>query len=365
MRRPALALAAILAAVLPARADIVIGVAGPMTGEFAPLGAQMRAGVEQAVADVNAAGGVAGQKLTLEVADDGCNAKKADAAASALAAKGAVMVVGHLCLKASLAGSAVYATEHVIEISPGTTFAKYTDDRPSPGIFRLCGRDDAEGAFAGAMIARRFASQNIAVIDDGTAYGKSLADAAASAIDAAGRPIVLRDAYTPGAKEYNTLASRIAAASADVVYLGGSNPEAAIIAKSVKERNAAVTIVGGDALLTSDYPDLAGVAAEGTLVTYPADARSFPEATAVAAALKAKGTEPAGYTLPAYAAVQTWAAAATAAGGAEFDKVVAALHSSPFNTVIGSVAFDEKGDLRDPRYDWYVWKDGDYAPAGF
>jgi branched-chain amino acid transport system substrate-binding protein len=350
---------------LPAHADIVVGVAGPMTGEFAPLGAQMRSGVEQAIADINAAGGIAGQKLALEVADDGCNAKKADAAATALAAKGAALVVGHLCLKASLAGAAVYATEHVVEISPGTTFAKYTDDRPGPGIFRLCGRDDAEGAFAGAMIARRFAGHNVAVIDDATAYGKALADAAAGALDTAGEPVVLRDTYTPGAKEYNTLASRVAAASADVVYIGGSNPEAAIIAKSIKDRVPAVTIVAGDALLTPDYADLAGDAAEGTLVTYPADPRRFPEAANVAAAFAANNIDPVGYTLPAYAAVQVWAAAAAAAGGTDFDKVVAALHGGPFATVIGPVAFDERGDLRNPAYDWYVWKGGDYAPAGF
>jgi branched-chain amino acid transport system substrate-binding protein len=364
MRRLAFALA-ILFAALPARADIVIGVAGPMSGAFATLGSQMKAGAEQAVADLNAAGGINGEKLALEAMDDACNARKADAAASALAGKGAAMVVGHLCLKASIAGAAVYAAERVIEISPGTTFAGFTDDRAGPGIFRLAGRDEAEGTFAGAMIARRFAARNIAVVDDTTAYGKSLADAAAAALDAAGKQIVLRDTYTPGARNYDTLVSRIAAAAVDVLYLGGANPEAAIIAKAMKARGLATTIVSGDALLTPDYAGLAGDAAEGTLVAYPADPRRFPEAAAVAAAFAAKSVDPVGYTLPAYAAVQVWAAAAKIAGGTDFDKVVAALHGGPFATAIGSVAFDDKGDLRDPRYDWYVWHGGDYVPAGF
>ncbi len=362
---PIAILAAIVAAAGTARADVVIGVAGPMTGEFAPLGTQMRAGVEQAVADVNAAGGVNGEKLALEVVDDACNARKADAGANALARKGAVFVVGHLCLKASIAGAAVYAAEHIVQISPGTTFAGFTDDRAGPGVFRLAGRDDAEGTFAGTMIAKRYAANNVAVVDDTTAYGKALADAAAAALDGAGKQIVLRDTYAAGGKEYNTLVSRLQAAAVDVLYLGGSNPEAAIIAKAMKTRGMATIIVAGDALLTPDYADLAGDAAEGTLVAYPSDPRRSQAASAVVAKFAARNIDPVGYTLPAYAAVQAWAAAAKVAGGIGFDKVVAALAGGSFSTAIGSVAFDEKGDLRDPRYDWYVWRGGDYAPAGF
>lgn len=358
-------LAAMLAAAGAAHADVVIGVAGPMTGEFATLGGQMRVGAEQAVADINAAGGVNGEKLALEVVDDACNARKADAGANALAAKGTALVVGHLCLKASIAGAAVYAAERIIQISPGTTFAGFTDDRAGPGVFRLCGRDDAEGAFGGAMIARRFAAGNIAVIDDTTAYGKALAEAAAATLDGAGRPIALRDSYAPGGKDYGTLVSRLQAADVTVLYLGGSNPEAAIIAKAMKARGMTATIVAGDALLTPDYAQLAGDAAEGTLVAYPSDPRAVPAAAAVVAAFAAKNVDPVGYTLPAYAAVQVWAAAAKVAGSSDFDRVTAAIAGGSFPTVIGNVAFDEKGDLRSPAYDWYVWQGGDYAPAGF
>jgi branched-chain amino acid transport system substrate-binding protein len=359
------AIAAILLAALPARADVVIGVAGPMSGELAPLGQQMRDGAAAAVADINAAGGVNGQKLVLQAGDDGCNARTADAVANDLAAKGAVMVVGHLCLKASIAGAAVYAADGIVEISPGTTFPGFTDNRAGPGIFRLAGRDDAEGTFAGNMIAARFSGRNVAVVDDATAYGKALGDAAAAALDAAGRRIALRDAYTPGAKDYATLVSRIAAAGVEVLFLGGSNPEAAIIARALKARGLAVTIVSGDALLTPDYLSLAGDAVNGTLVAYPADPRRLPSAAAAVATFRAKGIDPAGYTLPSYAAVQAWAAAATAAASTGFDKVSAALQGGPFATVIGNVAFDSRGDRTAPAYEWYVWQGGDYVPAGF
>jgi branched-chain amino acid transport system substrate-binding protein len=133
----------------------------------------------------------------------------------------------------------------------------------------------------------------------------------------------------------------------------------------MKSRGMTTAIVAGDALLTQDYADLAGEAADGTLVSYPGDPRTIPAAAGVAAAFAAKGVDPVGYTLPAYAAVQAWSAAAKATASTDFDKVAGALAGGTFDTVIGSVSFDEKGDLRGPRYDWYIWKDGDYAPAGF
>ena len=271
-----------------AHADIVIGVAGPMTGEFAVLGAEMRDGAAQAVADINAAGGVNGEQLTLEVMDDGCTAKKADAVANQLAGKGAVMVVGHLCLKASIAGAAVYAAERIVEISPGTTFPKFTDERPGPGIFRLCGRDDAQGAFAGNAIAERFPDKKIAVIDDRTAYGAALAEAALGAMNAAGAQGILRDSFDPGAKEYVALVSHLQAAAVDVLYLGGSDPEAALIAREIRSGGMGAIIVAGDALLDNDYAKLAGDAADGTLVSYPADARQSPGAASVVATFAAK-----------------------------------------------------------------------------
>ena len=107
--------------------------------------------------------------------DDACDAKTADAVANQLAGKGVAMVVGHLCLAASIAASTVYAGNKIVEISPAITYPKYTDERPGPGIFRLAGRDDQQGIVAGDFIATRYADKRIAIVDDNSAYGKGLA----------------------------------------------------------------------------------------------------------------------------------------------------------------------------------------------
>jgi branched-chain amino acid transport system substrate-binding protein len=357
-------LAVPLAAPQIAAADVVIGVAGPMAGELAPLGAEMRDGAAQAATDINAAGGVLGQQVTVETVDDGCTAKKADAVANQLAGKGALLVIGHLCLQASMAGAAVYAAEHIIEISPGTTFAKFTDERAGPGVFRIAGRDDAEGAFAGAAIATRFPTARVALLDDGTGYGKALADGAATALAAAGKAVAMRNAYTPGQKDYASIAGQLAASSIDVVYFGGSDPDVGTIVAGMHDQGMHATVMAGDALYDDDYGRLAGAAAEGTLVSFPADHRKDSAAASVVATFTARGEDPAGYVLPAYAAVQVWAAAVAAAKSTDFDEVAAAIQAGTFQTVIGPVSFDAKGDITHPAYDWYVWHDGGFAAAG-
>jgi branched-chain amino acid transport system substrate-binding protein len=136
----------------------------------------------------------------------------------------------------------------------------------------------------------------------------------------------------------------------------------AAIAKEMKAQAVSATIMGGDTLMTDEYWQTAGAAAEGTLVTFPPDARQDRRAEGIVAEFRDAGIEPDGYTLCTYAAVQVWADAATAAGSIDFDKVVPAIAAGSFDTVIGTVRFDQKGDSTLPGYVVYVWHDGKYAP---
>jgi branched-chain amino acid transport system substrate-binding protein len=92
----------------PARAEILIGVAGPMTGKDAWFGAQMERGAGMAVADLNAAGGVLGQQIRLITVDDFCDPEQAVAAARKLVSDGVIFVVGHYCSHSSIPASEIY-----------------------------------------------------------------------------------------------------------------------------------------------------------------------------------------------------------------------------------------------------------------
>ncbi|MEZ5652211.1 MAG: branched-chain amino acid ABC transporter substrate-binding protein [Burkholderiaceae bacterium] len=344
------------------QAEIVIGTAGPMTGQYASFGQQMKAGAEQAVADINAAGGVLGQQLKLTVGDDACDPKQAVAVANQAAGQGVVFMAGHFCSGSSIPASAVYAEEGVVQISPASTNPKFTDERPNPsgGTYRVCGRDDQQGAVAGEFLATKMKGKRVAFVHDKTAYGKGLADATKAAYEAAGGKPALYEAYTAGEKDYTALVSKLKNESIDVLYVGGYHTEAGLMARQMRDQGMKTTLVSGDALVTDEYWSITGDAGEGTLMTFSPDPRKNPAAANLVKTFRAKNIEPEGYVLYTYAAVQTWAQAVKAAGTTDYAAVVKALNSGNFETVLGKVAFDGKGDVSLPGYVFYEWHNGKY-----
>jgi branched-chain amino acid transport system substrate-binding protein len=366
LRRSLLAAAATLGIALtmaagPAAAQIQIATVGPMTGEYAAFGQQMKAGAEQAVADINKAGGVLGQQLTLNIGDDACDPKQAVSVANQMAAKGVKLVAGHYCSGSSIPASKVYGEEGILQISPASTNPKYTDEG-SWNTFRVCGRDDEQGKVAGTYLAKEFKGQKIAILNDNSAYGKGLADETAKALHAAGGKETLAAAYTPGEKDYSSLVSRLKQAGVTVIYVGGYHTESGLIIRQAKEQGMNATLVGGDALVTNEFWQIAGDAGNGTLMTFPADPRLRKTAADVVAAFKAKNIDPEGYVLYTYAAIQIWAEAAKKANSIDPKKVAAALKANPnWPTVLGGISFDKKGDVTTSDYVFYIWKNGSYA----
>ena len=360
MLKAGIALSFTLAMAGIARADITIATVGPITGEYAQFGAQLKAGAEQAVEDINKAGGVLGQKLVLEVGDDACDPKQAVSVANQLAAKGVVFVAGHFCSGSSIPASAVYNDAGIVQISPASTNPKFTDERPGPGTFRVCGRDDQQGQVAGEFIAKQFAGKNVAIVDDKSTYGKGLADQTRIFMNKAGLKEVIDESVNAGEKDYTALVSKLKAANVDLLYYGGYHPEAGLIKRQMVDQGMKTTLMSGDALVTAEYWQITGDAGINTLMTFSPDPRKNPEAKPIVDELEAAGRTAEGYALYTYAAVTIWAEAAKTAGGTEFDKVTKAMAAGTYATVLGSVKFDAKGDVTLPGYVIYDWKDGKY-----
>lgn len=344
----------------PAWAETRIAVAGPMTGQYAAFGEQMRAGAELAVQHINANGGVLGEQLALEIGDDACEGRQAVSVANQLVSQGVVFVAGHFCSGASIPASAVYADEEIIQISPASTNPAFTDDRPGPGIFRMCGRDDQQGEVAGAFIEERFPDAKVAFIHDRTAYGQGLAEATRDGYSAAGGTPALFEAYTPGERDYTALVSRLQSEGVGVVYVGGYHTEAGLILRQMREQGMDAVLISGDALVTDEYWAITGDLGEGTLMTFSPDPRKNPDAEQLVEEFRAAGTEPEGYVLYTYAAIQAWKDAVEAAGTLDFEPVVEALNTGTFQTVLGESSFDDNGDVTLPGYVLYEWKDGTY-----
>jgi len=176
-----------------------------------------------------------------------------------------------------------------------------------PGTrFRVCGRDDQQGAVAGAYIAKNFTGRKIAVLHDNTAYGKGLADETKKSMNKLGVKETLYTAYVPGERDYSALVSRMKQAGIDLIYIGGYHTETGLIIKQAREQGMNVSVMGGDALVTNEFWQITGDTGEGTLMTFPSDPRRRPTAAAAVAEFKAKGIDPEGYVLYAYASIEIW-----------------------------------------------------------
>lgn len=355
----ALALLGLVAAA-PAQAQIKIGTAGPITGSNATFGAQLKAGAEQAVADINAKGGVLGKKLELSVGDDACDPKQAVSVANKFAADKVVFVAGHFCSSSSIPASKVYLEEGILQITPASTNPKLTDEG-GWNTFRTCGRDDQQGAVAGAYIAKEFKGRKIAVLHDNTAYGKGLADETKKAMNKAGAKETLYSAYVPGERDYSAIVSRMKQAGIELIYIGGYHTETGLIIKQARQQGMNVSIMGGDALVTNEFWQIAGEQGEGTMMTFPSDPRRRPTAQAVVKAFNAKKIDPEGYVLYSYAAVEIWAKAAEKAGTTDPKKVAEVLKAGKWDSVLGPISYDKKGDVTVSDYVFYIWHNGSYA----
>ncbi len=368
MRNPSVAIvggaALALAAFTSARADILVATAGPLTGELASFGEQMKRGAEKAVADINAKGGVLGQKLKLELGDDQCDPKQAVAVANKFASEGIKFVAGHFCSGSSIPASAVYHEENIVQMTPASTNPKLTEDAAAAGwknVFRSCGRDDVQGVVAGKYIAMTYKGKKVAILDDKSAYGAGIARYTEKTMRANGLDPAIVDQYNAGEKDYSALVGKLKAAGIDVIYIGGYHPEGGLITRQAREQGLNAQIIGEDAFVTDEFWKITGPAGEGVLMTFPPDARNFPEAAKVVAEFKNDNYDPEGYTLYTYAAYQIWSQAVTKAKAVDNTKIEAELHGHTFETVLGKITLDDKGDVKDPKYVFYIWHEGKYA----
>ena len=171
----AVALTAVMAFSSSAWAEVVIAVAGPITGPNAAFGAQLQKGAEQAAADINAAGGMNGEQIRIVIGDDVSDPKQGISVANKFVADGVKFVVGHFNSGVSIPASEVYAENGILEITPAATNPVFTY-RGLWNVFRTCGRDDQQGSIAGAYLAEKFKDAKIAIVHDKTPYGQGLAD---------------------------------------------------------------------------------------------------------------------------------------------------------------------------------------------
>jgi branched-chain amino acid transport system substrate-binding protein len=339
-----------------AQAQLKFGVGGPFTGPNAAFGAQIKNGADQAIADINAAGGIQGQKITASYGDDVSDPKQGVSVANKFAADGVKFVIGHFNSGVTIPASEVYQENGMLDITPAATNPKLTE-RGMWNVFRTCGRDDQQGAVAGEYILKAFKGKKVAIVHDKTTYGQGLADETKKKINGGGIKEVLYEGVNAGEKDYSALVSKIKQSGADLVYWGGLYTEGGLIVRQMRDQSVKAPLMGGDGIASDEFAAIGGPGVEGTLMTYGPDPRNRPEAKAVVEKFRANKFDPEAYTLYSYAAVEVIKQAAEAAKSVDPKKVAEQISSGQkFKTVIGELSYDKKGDITRLDYVVYRWQ---------
>lgn len=341
MRPPILAIIAMAMLATPvSAAETTIGLAAPLSDAAALLGRQMQAGAD-------AAAERSGGKASLMVEDTGCSAEGGAAAARRFAEAKVSVVTGFLCVEAIEAALPVLKEAGIPVITTGVRVDSLTDRRDKTGwpVFRLAPRADEELAAVSRILTERWRNALFAIVDDGTIYGRELAEGFRLAAEESGLKPVFTDTFRPQLDNQVGLAGRLRRAGATHVFVGGDRSDVAILGRDAAQLGYPLVIAGGEALRAArDDVDLA----PGTLMIGLPEWSDIADADAMNAIL-AKGIQPEGYVAPAYAAVEVAiqaSEAARAGGGSVLD----ALTGRGFTTVLGDVRFNAVGDWSGTRY---------------
>jgi branched-chain amino acid transport system substrate-binding protein len=336
--------------------DLRIGVLGPITGPNAAFGKQLTDGANQAIADINARGGILGRRIVAVMGDDASDPRQGVSVANKLVSEGVRHSVGPFNSGVMLPASEVYAENGAMLISPSATNPRITE-RGLWNVFRTCGRDDQQGAVAADHIVKNFKDKKVAIVHDKTPYGQGLATETQKAMNAAGVKEVMFEGVNVGEKDFSALVTKLRTAGTDLVYWGGLHTEGGLIVRQMRDQNVRAVMMSGDGITSDEFATIAGPGAEGTLMTFPPDPRKRPEAREVVAKFTARGVNPEAYTLYSYAAYEILEAAAKGANSADARRMSEYMRSGvTFKTVIGDIRYDRKGDITRPDYVMYTWR---------
>ncbi len=339
---------------------IKIGVAGPMTGDQAKMGTDLKNGVELAVSEWNEKGGALGKKIELLVEDDQHDPKFAVTVANKLSNSGVAGVIGHWNSSASIPASEVYKDRGYIPmITPASTNPQLTE-RGFENVFRVCGRDDQQGMIAAEFVVKNLKIKKVAIVHDKTTYGQGLANEFKKAMGNAAE-VVYYGVVIQGDKDFRAVLTSIKDKRPELIYFGGIYPEAGLLVKQAKELGIKAPFMSGDGTIDKEFIKIAGKEnSEGTYLTFSPDPSNIPTAKAFMDKYHAKYGEHGPYSIYAYDAANILLTGISKAGVVDGKKVSEALHNFAYEGALGAIRFDQKGDVLKAPYIVWITKDGEF-----
>ena len=361
---PLVAALALMATGMPVSAQQVvkIGHVGPLTGAIAHLGKDNENGARLAVEEINAAGlTIDGKAIKLELVTeaDAGDPKTGTAVAQKLVDAKVAGIVGHLNSGVSIPASKIYNDAGITQISPSSTNPQYTL-QGFKVTYRVVATDAQQGPALASYTDKVLKAKKVAIIDDATAYGKGLADEFEKAAKAAGITIVAREATNDKATDFKAILTKVKGRTPDVIMYGGMDATGGPLAKQAGELGIKAKIVAGDGVCTDKVAELAGPAVSNIVCSEAGMAlQNMAKGTDFSKKYEARFKGPVQVYAPfTYDAVYVLVDAMKRANSTTAAAVLAQMPSTNYPGLIGNIAFDKKGDMKEGVITIYDFKGG-------
>jgi branched-chain amino acid transport system substrate-binding protein len=343
----------------PAAAEkIKIGLAGAETGSDGQIGLSMMNGSQVAIDEWNAKGGVLGKQIESIQIDDEANPQKAVTVAQTLIDAGVVAVIGHFNSGCSIPASARYNDAKIIQISPGSTNPTYTE-QGFPYAFRICGRDDQQGAVIADFLRDKLKLDKIAILDDKTTYGEGLATVVKKTFEAKGGQVVMFQGIGKDERDFRANIAVIKGSGAQALVWGGMYGQGGPLCVQMRQAGLTIPFVSDDGCQDQAFVDTLSKNSADVYLSFGKDFSKLPAAQPFLESYKKKFNRDVGsYSVYGYDAANVLLTAIQKAGTTDAAKVSEILKSDTFDTTLGPIGFDGKGDLKEAGYVIWTVKDG-------
>lgn len=331
-----------------------IGVAGPHSGDLSAYGIPTVRAAELVTEMYNEKGGVLGRQIELIVEDDVCKPEVATNTAAKLVGDGVAALIGHICSGATKSAMGIYNEAGIPAVSPSSTNPPLTKSGDYPNFLRTIAPDDAQAETVAEYIVGVLGLSKVAVMHDRQDYGKGFADFSVEFLESKGAEVVLYEGITAGDQDYTSVLRKLNRTDAQILVYGGYHPEASKLVQQMAQIDLDIPFISDDGVQGAQFIELARENAEGVYASGPIDTSSNPMAIKASEAHRAKyNEEPGTFFLNAYAAAIVLYEAIEKAGSTDGDAVIAALKSNTFETPLGSIGFDERGDAKGVGFSVY------------
>lgn len=352
---------------LQAQQVIKIGVSAPLTGVSASNGKDIENGVRLALEEANAQHiKLGGQdvRFELDVVDDQADPRIGVQVAQKLVDDGVVAVVGYYNSGVALPASQVFAQAGIPLIDPAATNPTITL-RGLDNIFRIIATDAQNSGNAGRYAVTVTHAKRIAVMDDRTAFGQGAVEEFKKAVLATGGQIVAAEYTNDKAVEFNAQLTNLKAANADLLYFAGSDNQAALVTKRMRQLGMSTQFVGSGGIADSIFINVAGSAAQGAMAwEYGRPIDSLPRGKAFADKFRKRfGMDILTYSPFSYDCGGLVVAAMKQANSAKPEVFMRALRTIDYDGITGKIAFDAHGDLKKPASTLYRVEGAKWVPV--